>query len=332
MPKPFNAGGQAVIEGVMMRTPKAMSIAVRCPSGEIIVKKGKWRSLWNGRALKIPFIRGVIVMFESLVNGISALNFSAIQAMPVSDKGEKPNESVSNWSIGFTMAFAFVMGIGFFVYLPHILTNMMSSFFRNAFTEENIIFHLIDGGIKMILFVAYLYGISRFKDIRRVFEYHGAEHMTIFAYEDGKPLTIESIRPYQTHHPRCGTSFLISVILISIVLFSLLYVFIPVSLNSNPILSKLILISIKIPLMFPIAGIAYELIRLAGKYQKSFFRILVLPGLWLQRITTKTPTDDQLEVAICSLKAALQIEHELGASIDPIYGIDDLGSHVKQVS
>lgn len=321
----MDVGGQAVIEGVMMRTPHAFTVAVRAPDGSIAVKEGAWRSLWDRYTfLRLPFLRGTIVMIEALVNGLQALTFAANVAAPeeaVAEPGAHsdgqaapPGSSapaLSNWQLTLTIATSLAMGVAMFVMLPHLLTAGLGWLLGSeALSPDGMLFHAVDGIIKLGIFVGYLAAISMMEDIRRVFMYHGAEHKSVYAYEAGVELTVENVRRYSTLHPRCGTSFLMFVMLVSIFLFSAVFpIFMPALDAFPPLLQNLLMVAIKIPLMLPVAGISYEAIKFSGRYPNHpMLGLLSRPGLWMQRITTKEPTDDQLEVAITALKLALDRE------------------------
>ncbi|MBN2103025.1 DUF1385 domain-containing protein [bacterium] len=294
----ITVGGQAVLEGVMMRSPEYVAVAVRKPNGRIVLKKDAFKS-WTKRykILGWPFIRGGVILIESMIMGIKALNFSSTIAMEAEEKSKsekkqektrKKTQKENDLKVILTMLLAFALGIGLFFYLPLIITDSTG-------VQTGLAFNLVDGVIRLAFFLIYLFLISLWKDIRRVFEYHGAEHKSVFAYENKQPLTIEGVKSFTTHHPRCGTSFLLIVMLVSIM------VFIPLGKPDN--INERLIRLVFIPL---IGGISYEIIRLSGsKFGKKFARILVAPGLWLQRITTKEPDDSQLEVALVSLKAAL---------------------------
>ena len=299
-------GGQAVIEGVMMRAPNAMAIAVRKPNGEVVVKEDAWRSLSNRfRILKWPLIRGSVVLVETLINGLQALSFSANQALE-EGKGE---EKLTSWAIGSVMALAFGIGILFFVVLPHYLTGFLGNLFGRELAVESVLFHLVDGLIKVLFLVGYISLISLMKDIQRIFQYHGAEHKCIYAYEAGEELTVPNARKYSTLHPRCGTAFLLIVVVVSILLFSAIFPFLPKFPSLGKALTNLVYIGIKLPLLFPIAGLAYEMIKLSGKKaDHPLLKWIIAPGLWLQRLTTRQPTDDQIEIALRALQGALRIE------------------------
>ncbi len=307
MPK-ITVGGQAVIEGVMMRAPNALAIAVRRPNGEVVVKEDVWVSLSQRfKFLKWPLIRGSVVLIETLINGLQALSFSASQAL---EEG-KEKEKLNSWAIGSILAVAFGVGILFFIVLPHYLTGFLGPLFGRDLAVENFLFHLVDGLIKVFFLVGYIYLISRMKDIRRIFQYHGAEHKCIYAYEAGEELTVSNARKYSTLHPRCGTAFLLIVVIVSILLFAALFPFLPKFPSLGKGLTNLIYIGIKLPLLFPIAGLAYEVIKLSGKKaDHPVLRMVIAPGLWLQRLTTRPPTDDQIEIAIRALQGVLRIETE----------------------
>lgn len=274
-------GGQAVIEGVMMRGPETVATAVREPSGEISVKTEAVSSITKRYPiLKKPMIRGVVALAESLILGLRSLSYSAQKA------GEE-GEELSNREIVLTMAFSLILAIVLFVIIP----TAAAKYIHSAITDPMWL-NLAEGGLRMAIFLLYVFGISRLKDIQRVFEYHGAEHKTIHAYESGVPLTVENVQSYSTLHPRCGTAFLLIVMVVSIIMFAFL---------GWPdlwlrIVSRIILLPV-------VAGISYEIIRFAGRSQSQIVQIAILPGLWLQKITTRQPDDEQVEVAIRALEA-----------------------------
>jgi len=286
-------GGQAVIEGVMMRSPTAIATAVRTPDGRIVVRKQPFRSVFRRwRFLNVPVLRGGIHLIESMGLGIGALMFSADQAMTEerveTKKGFK--DTALMWG---TIVVAFVLSLGLFFYLPLVLTDLTGV--RHGFG-----FNLIDGVIRIAMFVAYLMLISRMKDMARVFEYHGAEHMSIHAFEAHRDLTVDQTRPFTTLHPRCGTSFLFFVMLISVVVFSFLG-------RPDDVGQRLLRLAF-VPV---IGGLAYEAIKLSGRFRNAWFvRPLIWPGLMLQKITTSRPDDSQLEVGLAALRAVLEPEPE----------------------
>lgn len=282
-------GGQAVIEGVMMRGPQFTATAVREPSGKIVIDKKKTTSITDKYPiLKKPFIRGCIALYESLYIGMKALSFSAQAA------GEDEDATLSDIEIAVTMAISAVIAIGLFLAIPTYVAKYLVSANASHFT-----LNVIEGVIRLALFLAYIWAISMTKDIRRVFEYHGAEHKTIQAYEADEELTIENVKKYTRLHPRCGTNFLLLVMLVSIMVFAFL--------GWPNLLERIIS---RVILMPVVAGIAYELIRIAGKKDTGIIKAIITPGLWLQYITTREPKDDQIEVAIAALEAVRPDESE----------------------
>jgi len=295
-----NIGGQAVLEGVMMRSPHAFTVAVRKggkPGAEIAV----FRQVIKPIGERFPFlkkrvIRGSAALFEAMWLGIRALNFSANEALEEGADGKK--EEISPLAMAGTMIVALAFSLGLFLALPLLLTNLIGTHYGTV-NRNSILFNLTDGAFRVALFLGYVSGISYMKDIRRVFEYHGAEHKAIAAHEAGVALTVENARPYSRIHPRCGTSFLLAVIALSIVLFS----FIP---GSWPLWAKGVSRIVLLPV---IAGLGYEFIKYSAKHcENSLIKNLMLPGLWLQRLTTREPSDDQIEVAIRALDEALVME------------------------
>lgn len=272
-------GGQALIEGVLMRNKDQIGIAVRKSNGKIKTDKQTF-DLFN-KCRKIPFLRGIFVLIETLYVGTKALIYSANEA---SDEGEE----VSKKEIFFSIFFSFIFAIGFFVLLPLYLTKI--------FVSEGILFNVVDGLLRVFVFVLYVIGISFMKDIKRVFQYHGAEHMAVHCYEHKKKLTVKNCRDYSTIHVRCGTNFLFIVLILSIIVFS----FITSENFLVKILSRIILIPV-------IASLSYEFLKLSAKFENFFLiRILTKPGLLLQKITTRKPDDKQIEVAISALKLVIK--------------------------
>jgi len=284
-------GGQAVIEGVMMRSLTGYSVAVRQPDGGVAIRKDKLVSITQKYPfLKIPVLRGSVVLVQSLVLGIRALNYSA----SVSSAGEDGEPEMSNWAILGSMLMALVLGIGLFILAPLGLTNLI----RHYLWPEmgNFAYNAIDGVIRGVFFFVYIASISMMEEIRRVFQYHGAEHKTVYTFEANEDLTVENARTKSTLHPRCGTSFLLFVMAISIVVFSL----VPSTAHFA------IKFGARVVLLPLIAGLAYEVIRFSARHLTNpVCKLLITPGLWLQRITTKEPDDKQLEIAIVALKEAL---------------------------
>jgi uncharacterized protein YqhQ len=276
-------GGQAVIEGVMMRRGDSISIAVRKPDDGIFIRRQKIRlasERWP--VLKLPVLRGMVAFVEALVLGVKALSISASAAM------EDEEEDLPEWQLGLTMALGLILGIGLFFFLPTVLAKLLAG----GWTGLPLLLNLFEGGLRISIFVAYIYIISRLKDVQRVFQYHGAEHKVIFCHEAGHDLTVNNARDFSPLHPRCGTSFLLLVMAVSILLFSFF---------GWPVLWQRLLL--RLSLLPLVAGLSYEVIRLAARYR--FFCWLTSPGLWLQRLTTREPDDAQLEVAISALESVL---------------------------
>lgn len=310
MMKPANVGGQAVIEGVMMKAPERLCVAVRKPDGGILVKNDPFRGLAKRLPfLGWPFLRGPIVLGETLVLGMKALSFSAQQAL------DEEDEDLSPWAMAATMLFAVAVGIGLFVAAPHLMALWLGTIWPTGFDETSFLFHLIDGVIKVALFLAYIWLISLMPDIRRVFEYHGAEHKAIYCYESGGELSVDSARGYPRLHPRCGTAFILVVLVISIFIFAGIFPLLP-RFAEAAWLNQALQIVLKVFLMLPIAGISYEIIRRAGEHNgKGFWGVLLWPGLQLQRMTTREPDDQQIEIALCALQAAIDTDKAEGSSI-----------------
>lgn len=308
----MHIGGQAVIEGVMIRNQDIYSIAVRKPDGEIQVVRNEINSPSKKfKFLKWPFIRGITALIENLVLGIKSLLYSAEVAIPEEEKKEKKNKKSGKKDSGILLTLglipAILLGIVLFIVLPNLATHYLGIVEK----DSPFIFNLIAGGIRLVLFITYLMVISLLKDIRRTFQYHGAEHKTIFCYEAGKPLTTEEVNKFKTLHPRCGTSFLFFVFFIAIIVFPIITVLLelvfPGFVDLPLYLRKVIIMLLHILVALPvIASVSYELIRLSDKLDNSLvIKILTAPGLFLQRITTKEPDIAQLEVAIEAVKAVL---------------------------
>lgn len=293
-------GGQAVIEGVMMRGPKDIAVAVRKSNGEIVVDKKPVSSIIKKfKFLKLPIIRGVVSFVESMVLGVKTLMFSAeLYDIEEEDPNYKPSKVDAFFEKLFgnkdvliytSLAIALVMAVGLFIILPSFVTKIITPFVHNDFLKS-----LIEGCIKISIFILYIVLVSRTKDIQRVFEYHGAEHKTIACYEHGEELTPENVKKYSRFHPRCGTSFLISVMLISVVVFSVI--------SWENLVMRIV---IKLLLLPVVAGVAYEYIKFAGRCDAKLVQILNKPGLWIQRLTTKEPDESQIEVAIRSINEVI---------------------------
>ena len=319
-------GGQAVIEGVMMRSPNAFVVAVRKPDGSIRLRRDQWFGLsqkWN--FLRKPFFRGVITLIEAMANGIVSLNYSANIAMDEEERAKalKKGKTIEEYEAGkkkkekidfqtfLTIGTSFLFGMGLFVFVPHAATAGLDSLFNLNWDLDGFAFHFVDGSIKAFIFIMYIWIIGFIPDIRRVFQYHGAEHKSISTFESGEDLVVENARKFTTLHPRCGTSFIFFLLFISIIIFSVLFAIVPIGQGLPTILKHLVAILVKIAFMLPVAGISFEIIKFAGKYQKNILcKSLSFPGMMLQKLTTKEPDDQQLEVALASIKAVLSLEEK----------------------
>jgi len=306
MAAPQAVGGQAVIEGVMMRAKDKLAIAIRRPDGEIVTEVRPWFTLVRHPWLKKPFLRGFPVLMETMVNGIKALNYSAMQA---ADDEEEDGGELTTWHLVLTMVLALGAALGLFVVLPHFLSVGMEQL-GWAGDVDSLSFHAWDGLIKMVVFVAYILAISLIPDIRRVFQYHGAEHKVIWTWEEGKDLSPDSTRFYSRLHPRCGTAFLLFVLAVSILLYAVLVPYLLTFYSpENFIVKHLYIVGMKLFLMIPVSCVAYEMIKFAGKYNKSVLcKLMCWPGLMMQMLTTKEPDDMQIEVAIAALRCAVNAE------------------------
>lgn len=338
-------GGQAVIEGVMMRSPHFVAVAVRKPNQRITIKNFSYVGVAaRYPILKKPILRGITTLVESMVQGIEALGFAAGVAAEEESAAKNPStakaatgsasvldpthasasaitiqkpsaaakEELSSWAIFTSIATAFVLGMGLFVALPHLLTVLITSSPRVGLTAQSPIFHLIDGCLKMAILLSYVYLISLMKDIKRVFQYHGAEHKSIFTFEAGEALTVANARKYPTLHPRCGTSFLLFLVLISIAVFSIVFPLLGLTqLSTHAWVNHAAMVGVKMVLMLPVAGLAYEVIKAcACRMENPLFKAIIWPGLVLQKLTTREPDDSQLEVALASLRQVLRMEKD----------------------
>lgn len=282
-------GGQAVIEGVMMRAPGGVATAVRRPDGSIAVRYDDHVPLTQRiPPLKLPILRGAVTLVESLVIGTGSLLYSAEEAAREEEAVKKPDSPWAKIGFGAVMLFSFVLGLGLFFYLPLILTDLTG-------VHNGVLYNIVDGIIRLAIFFAYLFVVTRWGEMQRVFQYHGAEHMTIFNYEAETPISVENSRSRPRLHPRCGTSFLFFVMLVSIFVFALLG-------KPETVGERLIRIAF-VPL---IGGLSYEIIRWSARIEDTLFgRILAAPGKGLQLMTTAVPDDTQLEVSVAALKVAL---------------------------
>lgn len=296
--KKTSIGGQALIEGIMMKGPDKIATAVRKPDGEISIKESEIKPLFKHKFFKLPLIRGSFVLIDSLVNGVKELMYSAEfygddYEEDSLDKFLKKifKDKADTAIIYASVIIALFFSVGIFILAPTILTNILKNIVTNT-----LLLNLIEGVIRVLLFVGYVYLVSKLDDIKRVFMYHGAEHKTIYCYEYGEELTVENVRKYKTLHPRCGTSFMINVMLISIIVFSFFG-------WPNPLLRLVIRL-----LMLPvIAGLSYELNRFVGKCQNENFltKLITYPGFQIQKITTSEPDDKMIEVAIEAMKRVI---------------------------
>ena len=297
-------GGQAVLEGVMMRSPHAWGIAVRKPSGEILthsepLQRPSEQHKWMGW----PVVRGVITLGNAMTLGFRALKFSAnavLDEIPADDNGKKME--ISGWMAGLNIAFSIAFFIFMYKYLPLLATTELKKV--NPVFGQQFVFNFVDGLIRIAMFLLFVWGVSLWKDIRRVYEYHGAEHKTVFAFENGDPLETGAVQKYSTFHPRCGTSFLMTVMIISMVIYMLI-----------PVTTFWARFGERIALLPVIAGVSYEIIRFAAKHRGSLFALMTAPGLWLQRITTQPPDDSEVECAIIALDAAMALEKQHGGEL-----------------
>lgn len=318
-------GGQAVLEGVMMRSPHAWGIAVRKPSGEIVthsepLARPSEQHKWMGW----PVVRGVMTLGHAMTLGFRALKFSAnavLEEISGNDAGNKDSNGtdlnsdgkgkgedqakkleITGWMAGLNMAFSILFFIFMYKYLPLLATTELKRV--DPVFGQQFVFNLVDGLIRIAMFLLFVWGVSLWKDIRRVYEYHGAEHKTVFAFENGDPLQTAAVQKYTTYHPRCGTSFLMTVMIISMVV----YMFIPVTTFWARFGERIALLPV-------IAGVSYEIIRFAAKHRGSLFSLMTAPGLWLQRITTQPPDNSQVECAIIALDAAMALEKQHGGEL-----------------
>ena len=301
-------GGQAVLEGVMMRSPHAWAIACRKPSGEIsthseplerLSEKHKWMG-W-------PVVRGVMTLGHAMTLGFRALRFSAnvaldeLQPEKPKDSGQKKLE-ISGWMAAINI----IISVGFFIFMYKFIPLVAATELKrvNPIFSGQIMFNLVDGVIRLLLFLLFIWGVSLLPDIRRVYEYHGAEHKTVFAFENRDAMETSAVQRYSTFHPRCGTSFLMTVMIISIGVYTLI-----------PVTTFWARFAVRIALLPVIAGLSYEIIRFAAKHRGSLFAVITAPGLWMQRVTTKPPTDPQAQCAIDALNLAMSLEEQHGGEL-----------------
>ena len=296
-------GGQAVMEGVMMRAPHSYCVAVRRPDGQIVTEESPLARISEKYPIfKLPILRGIGTLGSAMSLGMKALRFSANAALSEAEQKDAKPKELSSWMMAGNVIFS----LAFFIFLYKFVPLYLATLLAKSFPALNgrIAFNAVDGVIRMSIFVGFLYMISRWQDIHRVFQYHGAEHKVVFNFESDKPVNVENAQRFTTLHPRCGTSFLLVVMLISMVVYTLL----PFDTFLAKFLSRIALLPV-------IAGLSYELIRFAAKRQGSFMALLTAPGLWLQKITTQPPSDDQAEVAIRALDGAMALEEKQGGQL-----------------
>jgi len=304
----------------MMRSPHSFVVAVRRPDGKIALREQSWKSFWPSlKFFRWPFFRGIMVLVESLHNGYVALEFSAQQAEPPPEGA--PSTPPQRGGMALSLVLATFLALGLFVALPHLLTWGLGAWARIPLDTNGFAFHLIDGVLRLLVFVGYLLLLSKNKDIQNFFAYHGAEHKAIWTYEAQKKLTVDNARPFDTLHPRCGTSFIFVVVGVAVLFHVLLLPWVP-RLHDSNWLNQLLLILVKLPMVLPIAGLAYELQRLTARENcPRLLRWLALPGMWLQRLSTRPPTDAQLEIALLALQRALKYEKKGAASPEGPEGV-----------
>jgi uncharacterized protein YqhQ len=287
MAEKFYYGGQAVIEGVMMRGRKAMVTAVRRPNGELAMDSQSLGGVYSGWMRKTPLLRGVIVLIEVMVLGMKTLLYSANVSL------EEEKAEISGWLVWLLVGVSLAVAVALFFMAPLFLTKLLSGYITSS-----VLFSLTEGVIRVVILILYLWAIGLMPDIRRYFAYHGAEHKAVNAYEGGVPLEVEAIKKYSTAHVRCGTSFLFSVVIIAIIVFAL----VGLPATGLLVLSRIVLLPV-------IAALAYEVIYFSGRHADNWLvRVLTAPGRWLQRLTTREPDDSQLEVAIAALKKAVELD------------------------
>lgn len=327
--KKTSIGGQAVIEGVMMRGPEKIAVAVRKPDGDITVDEQELGKGRKSKFVRLPIIRGCVNFFDSMIIGVKALMFSA-KFFDVDDDGNEieqepgrfekwlekklDSERAMNVIIYCSVVLSLIMSVGLFILLPTLIAGFLTDFLH---VSGNTILTLIEGIVRIIIFIVYLSLVAQMRDIKRVFMYHGAEHKSIFCYEKGLPLTVENVRKQSRLHPRCGTSFLLIVMVISILVFSIIpwqqeaFTHIPYIGGVFAVMPWAIWRLILRLLLLPVvAGISYEIIKFAGRHDNAFTHAISAPGMWFQHITTNEPDDSQIEVAIASLKAVIPEDKE----------------------
>ena len=282
-------GGQAIIEGVMIRGARYMSMAVRAPDGRIIIRLRELHGLYTGAAREVPFVRGVIILWETLVLGMRALIFSSVVAAGNGEPGEDDDSNDSERGLWISVIISFALIAALFFAGPVLITSWLERFFPGDIVV------VIEGVFRLVLLIAYIWAIGFLPDMRRVFAYHGAEHKVIHAWEHKQPLTVSTVQRFSPAHPRCGTAFLLTVMVLSVVLF--------ITLGAPPLWVRIVS---RIGLIPAVAGVAYEIIRLAARYHdREWSQIISAPNLALQRLTTREPEDGMVEVAIAAMQEVL---------------------------
>lgn len=304
-----------------MRSPNAFVVALRIPCGKILLRTEQWFGLgkrWS--VLKVPFLRGILVLLETMFNGIVSLNYSAKIAIDRQKNQKNPDKEVRqiekkkiNMATFISIGISFLFALLLFVFLPHGLTVFIDNHFNLGLLPETFQFHLVDGMIKVLILLIYVSLIGILPEIRKVFQYHGAEHKSISTFESGEELTVENAKRHSVFHPRCGTTFIFFLLFISIIVFSIIFTLIPFGKGFSLIEWHLTAILLKTFLTAPIAGISYEFIKLISRYSKTTWgKILSFPGMLLQKLTTREPNENQLEVALSSIRAVLDLEEKYG--------------------
>ena len=319
----------------MMRSPGSLVVAVRRPDGQIAVREEVWETLWpRARFLRKPFFRGAVVLIESVWNGFSALAFSAEQAESAQPSGggeatpASESKPTGDLARGLMLGVSFLFMVGLFIAAPHLLTLGAFKLLGRDPSLKGLLFHLVDGVFRIAILVGWLALVARTKDAQRLFQYHGAEHKAIWTYESRLPLTVENARGFTTQHPRCGTSFLFVVVGVAVLLHIVVLPFVP-TVSSVGAVQTLFVLGLKVLLGFPVAGIAYELQKRSARADcPPVLRALVSPGLWLQRITTVEPSDQQLEIALLALDRALAREEGRPRAADGVQVYADFSGAV----
>jgi uncharacterized protein YqhQ len=293
-------GGQAVMEGVMMRSPHSYCVAVRKPDGEIVVEESPLPRISEQYPFfKLPILRGLGTLGQAMWLGMKALRFSAGCALGMEAEEEAKSGS---WAMALNVIASVLFFIGMYKFVPLFLATQLGK--AVPAVGSRLAINLVDGSLRIVIFLAFLALLSRMKDIHRVFEYHGAEHRVVFNFESGEPVSIERAQRFVTWHPRCGTSFLLVVMVISMIF----YAFLPIDNFAGKLVARILLLPL-------ITGVSYELIRFAAKRQSGLMAFLTRPGLWLQRVTTQPPSNDQTEVAIHALERAMELERAQGGEL-----------------